>query len=96
MARKHIADTPEATGINPTSGKVNHPNTFKPPSKITETIFYRASLRIPYYGQRTGWGKANPEYIPTMKAAAGVLSTVLDATGLKRYVVTLIARPVDR
>lgn len=95
MARK-VADTPEASGINPTSGKVNHPNTFQRPSAITETIFYRAALRIPYYGQRFAQGRATPESIPTMKAAAGILSTVTDPTGLKRYVVTLIARPIDR
>ena len=74
-----------------------HPNVFRTPSQITQTIYYNASLRIPQPNLLGPSGSYTPEYIRTSTASAGDLMFSIDPnTGVANYFVSMRARPVDR
>lgn len=74
-----------------------HPNVFRSPTGITQTLLYDASLRIPQPDLHGASGSYTPEYIRTMTASAGDLMFAVDPnTGVANYFVQMRSRPVDR
>lgn len=74
-----------------------HPRVFGPPEALTETLFYRAMLRLPQPPLPSARGHATPMFIRTSTAAAGILSSYLDPhTGIRHYNVQYPNVPIDK
>lgn len=58
-----------------------NPNVFFKPSGLTQTLLYRASLRIPMFALPGAKGKPTPEYIRVSTADAGELRMSYDQNG---------------
>lgn len=78
------------------TGDAFHPRVFGRPEALTQSLFYRAELRLPQPPLPAARGRATPMYIRTSTAAGGQLVLGRDQFGNTKYSVVYPNVPVDR